>query len=361
MFDEEEYTFEAILERMLDTVPDTMDKREGSIIYDALAPAAAELAQNYIWLQNAINLVFVDTSVGQYLDRLCNQIGITRKPATAAIKQGNFYDEENNLMDVEIGSRFTCGDLYWSVIAKISDGVCQVQSESTGVGGNNVTGDLIPVDYIDKLGTATLTNLLIPGEDEEDDDTLRARYLAVSNDVAFAGNIEDYKEETKALDGVGGVKVIPVWNGGGTVKLIIINSDYNVASKVLLESVQTAICPNLTDEGTGLAPIGHKVTIVTPSETQINVSTKITLSSGSVLETVRQRIKAAIDNYLLSLRKTWEESNSLVIRISQIESTILNVEGVLDVSTTTINGQASNLEITQEYLPVLGTVEVHEQ
>ncbi len=361
MFDEENYTFEAILGRMLDTVPDTMDKREGSIIYDALAPAAAELAENYIWLQNAINLVFVDTSVGEYLDRLCNQIGVKRKPATAAIKQGSFYNENSNLMDVEIGSRFTCGDLYWSVIAKISDGIYQVQCESTGVGGNNVTGDLIPVDYIDELGRAILTELLIPGEDEEDDDTLRARYLAVSNDVAFAGNIEDYKEKTKALDGVGGVKVIPVWNGGGTVKLIIINSDYNVASKVLLENVQIAICPNLTDEGTGLAPIGHKVTIVTPSETNINVSTKITLSSGSVLETVQQRIVDAINNYLLGLRKAWEDSSSLIIRISQIESTILNVDGVLDVSTTTINGQASNLEITQEYLPVLGKVEVREQ
>lgn len=361
MFDEEDYTYEAILQRMLDTVPDTIDKREGSIIFDALAPAAAELAQNYIWLKNAIDLVFVDTSVGEYLDRLCNQIGIIRTPATSAIKQGNFYDENGTLMDVEIGSRFTCGDLYWNVISKISDGIYQVQCETTGVEGNNVTGNLIPVDYIDGLGTATLTELLIPGEDEEDDDTLRARYLAVSNDVAFAGNIEDYKEKTKAIDGVGAVKVIPVWNGGGTVKLIILNSDYNIASNVLLENVQEAICPNLTDEGTGLAPIGHKVTVVTPEETEINVNTKITLSSGSVLETVQARIRTALDNYLLELRKSWEDNNSLIVRISQIESTILNVEGVLDVSTTTINGQVSNLEITQEYLPILGNVEVREQ
>lgn len=28
MFDEEKYTYEAILQRMLDTVPDTIDKRE---------------------------------------------------------------------------------------------------------------------------------------------------------------------------------------------------------------------------------------------------------------------------------------------------------------------------------------------
>lgn len=336
-------------------------KGNGSIIYDALAPAAAELAQAYFWLSNAVDLVFVDTAVDEYLDRLCNQIGITRQPATPAIKQGNFYDADNNYMNISIGSRFTCEDLYWIVTEKISDGIYQVKCETSGVEGNNVTGSLIPVDYIDGLGIATLTDLLIPGEDEEDDETLRARYLAVSNDVAFAGNIEDYKEKTKAIDGVGAVKVIPVWAGGGTVKLIILNSDFNVASNVLIEKVQEAICPGLTDEGTGIAPIGHKVTVVTPTETKINIKTTITLTSGALFETVQKQIKEALGNYLLELRKTWEDSASLIVRISQVESVILNVEGVLDVSKTTINGQASNIEITQEYLPILGNVEVSEQ
>lgn len=335
-------------------------KENGSIIYDALAPAAVELTQVYIWLANAIDLVFVDTAVDEYLDRLCNQIGITRQGATPAIKQGNFYDEDNKYMNISIGSRFTCEDLYWTVIEKISDGIYQVQCETSGVEGNNVTGNLIPVDYIDGLAKATLTELLIPGEDEENDETLRARYFAVSNDVAFAGNIEDYKEKTKALEGVGAVKVIPVWNGGGTVKLIILNSDYSVASKVLLDRVQETICPKLTDEGTGLAPIGHKVTIVTPTEKKINIKTTVTLSTGANIQSVKERIKTALENHLLELRKTWEASLSLVIRVSQIESTILAVEGVLDVSKTTINGQASNIEIMQEYLPVLKNVEVYE-
>lgn len=37
----DEMTFDYIMNRMLESVPDTVDKREGSIIYDALAPAAA--------------------------------------------------------------------------------------------------------------------------------------------------------------------------------------------------------------------------------------------------------------------------------------------------------------------------------
>lgn len=103
-------------------------------------------------------------------------------------------------MDVAIGSRFTCEDLYWTVIEKISDGVFQLQCETPGTIGNNNTGSLIPVDYIQDLATATLTDLLIPGADEESDEELRTRYFSSSNNNAFGGNIEDYKEKIGMLD-----------------------------------------------------------------------------------------------------------------------------------------------------------------
>lgn len=46
----EDMTFENIMDRCLARVPDSVDKREGSVIYDAIAPAAAELAIMYIEL-----------------------------------------------------------------------------------------------------------------------------------------------------------------------------------------------------------------------------------------------------------------------------------------------------------------------
>ncbi len=358
MFPDKDY--DSILQRMLDTVPDSMDKREGSIIFDALAPAAAELAQMYIELENSIDLVFVDTAPEEYLDRLCNQIGITRTDATSAIKKATFYDENDSLMDVEIGARFTCEDLYWIVIEKISTGTYQIQCETVGTIANNVTGDLVPVDYIDKLSKAKLSDLLVPGEDIETDESLRERYLSSSNNIAFGGNIQDYKEKTKAINGVGAVKVIPVWNGGGTVKLIILDSNYNKASNTLIDNVQKAICPDMSDEGLGLAPVGHKVTVVTTNEIKIDVKTKVTLSTTAKIEETTQAIKEALENYLAGLRKNWEDSSSIIVRISQVESTILNVEGVLDTDTTTINSQAKNIEILSDSIPVLSKVEVQE-
>ena len=45
---DENISYEDILQRMLDRVPGTLDKREGSIIYDALAPAAMEFMAMYL-------------------------------------------------------------------------------------------------------------------------------------------------------------------------------------------------------------------------------------------------------------------------------------------------------------------------
>lgn len=255
MFNDDDYTYESILERMLEKIPNTIDKREGSIIYDALAPAAAELAQIYITLKNTIDLVFVDTAVDEYLDRLCNQIGIYRKSATKAIKRGELYNEIGELMDIDLESRFTCGDSYWKATEKISQGIYKMESETVGLKANDYFGSLIPIEYINGLATATLSDLLIPGEDEENDDELRERYFETINNVSFSGNIADYKSKTKEIDGVGAVKVIPCWNGGGTVKLIILDSNYKEATETLINEVQEKICPNESENGEGLAPV----------------------------------------------------------------------------------------------------------
>jgi len=61
---------------------------------------------------------------------------------------------------------------------------------------------------------------------------------------------------------------------------------------------------------------------------------------------------------LLELRKTWESENSVVVRISQIEARILNIDNVIDVSNTKINNETSNIELSSNQIPVLGTLEV---
>ena len=46
--------FEYWLNLMLDNVPDDIDQREGSVIYDAVAPAAMVMAQQSLSLANIV-------------------------------------------------------------------------------------------------------------------------------------------------------------------------------------------------------------------------------------------------------------------------------------------------------------------
>jgi len=353
---DEYYDFDNIMDRMLSRVDDTLDKREGSMIYDALSPAAAELAQMYIVLKNNIDLVFADTAVEEYLDKLVEQLGVSRKQAAKAIRKGLFYDENEELMDIELNERFTIGTLTYAAVEKIEKGTYKLECETAGIVGNNLSGTLVPIDYIQGLGKAILSDVLIPGEDEETDESLRQRFYEATNEKAFGGNIVDYQNRTKEIAGVGAVKVTPCWNGGGTVKLTILDSGFNKATDILIQRVQDTICPGSSSEGLGIAPIGHVVTVDTVTELEISVRTKLVLTGEVVKEDVKSEVETLINNYFLELKKEWEENDSVIVRISRIETILLNAPGVIDVENTALNMQSANIPIGKFQIPVLKEV-----
>lgn len=348
---DEVYTYEAILERMFNKVPASIDKREGSVIFNALAPAAAELAQAYITIFGVEDRTYADSSFDDDLSRRANERAISRKQATKAIRRGVFN------IDIPLSSRFNLDDLNYVAIEKIADKQYKMECETAGEVGNYYSGTLIPIEYINGLESAELMEVIIPGEDVEDDESLRRRYFNTLDSENFGGNISDYKEKTNSLTGVGGTKVYPVWNGGGTVKLVIISSAYKKPSVSLINDVQTAIDPIQNQgKGLGIAPIGHVVTVEGVSERIVNISSNITLQTGYVWVDVEANIKSVINKYFDDLNSTWAESANLVVRISQIETRILNVTGVLDIQNTLLNGAAENLVLNETEIALLGGV-----
>jgi len=171
----EAQTFEAILQRMLSRVTDNVDKRPGSVIYDALAPAAAELAQLYAELDINYNLSFADTASGDYLTRRAAEFGVQRKPAVKARRVGRFYGEGDAPIDVPLGSRFGISGLFYTVVSKLGAGIYALECETAGAAGNQPYGALLPVDYVAGLVRAELATVIVPGEEEEDDESLRQR------------------------------------------------------------------------------------------------------------------------------------------------------------------------------------------
>lgn len=395
----ENTTYESILKRMLDRVPDRFDKREGSVIWDTHSPTAIELQILYLELDTILKEAYGDSASREFLILRCGERGIFPHEATKAVLKGVFVPT-----DIDVTrQRFNIGDINYIVAEKIADGEYRVECETAGKIGNQFFGTMIPIEYIKGLQSAELTEILIPGEDEEETEDLRQRYFESFNESAFGGNRADYLEKTNAIPGVGRTKVTRVWNTdispadmlpneivetwyddikgtltgeirhwldsvfyagkskklttGGTVLLTIINSEFDVASNTLVQRVQTAIDPDVNaGEGYGLAPIGHVVKVESAVAKEINISTDLTFESGYGWDNLQSSIEKAISDYLLELRKIWADSSSLIIRVSQIDNRILSIPGVVDIQNTLINGAGNNLMLGKYEIPVLGGV-----
>lgn len=394
----ENETYEVILDRMLARVSDALDKRPSSPIYDTHSATAIELQILYIELETMIQNSYGDTAAREFLILLAKDRGLSPEPATHAILKGVFTP---TTIDVT-GQRFNIGDMNYTVLEQTEPGQYKVQCESTGEIGNQYLGQMIPMDYIPGLETATLTEVLIPGEDDEETEVFRQRYFDSFNEQTFGGNRADYLAKVRGVDGVGDCKIIRVWNGdirpaemipnaavqewfrtfstanedvkkwltavytaalqkkltvGGTVRVVIIDSDdYGAASSALVQSVQQMLDPE-TDagEGLGLAPIGHVVSVVSADAVQIQVKTTVTFEEGYNWSNTRAAMEEAVNAYLLELRKGWSGVSQTIVRISQVETRILGVNGVVDVTGTKINGSSSNLTLGKYEIPVLMT------
>lgn len=347
----EDMTFNKIMQSKLDKIPSDVDKREGAVIYDTLAPNAMETKEMYIQLETYYKETFGSTASREYLIERAKERGVYPKPSSAGSFKGIFN------IDIPIGSRFSLEEFNYVTVEKLEDGnhEYKLQCESTGTAPNSNFGDLIPIEYIEGLTSAKLTEILIPGEDEEDTEKFRQRYLDSFEPQAFGGNIKDYEEKTLSIAGVGAVKVTPVWKGGGTVRLTILDSTFNIATSELIRTVQNTIDPNQDGNGLGLAPIDHIVTVDTPEKIVINITTTVELNDVE-WGTIENDVKVVIEEYLLELRKSWAKENNITVRIAQIEARILSVDGVVDITNTKINGSTENLILTAYQIPVYGGI-----
>lgn len=353
----EEMTFDHIMSRCLARVPNSLDKREGSVIYDAIAPVAAELAGLYIELDTMLNRAFPDTATEQDLERLSVARSLTRAPATVAIRKGFFEGANGAGFDVPIGTRFSGGDLNYTVTSRITAGQYELAAETAGSAGNRYFGTLFPIDYVEGLATARLAEVLVPGDDQEDDSGLRGRYYRSLDGQAYGGNQADYREKVGAMDGVGGAKVFRAWNGGGTVKLVLVDSLWRVPSERLIDDIQSAVDPvGHQGEGVGIAPIFHFVTVAPAGGVTIDIRFDLTLDGSITWESAEPEVTAAIQSYFDELVQGWAASENLTVRISQVETRVLSVAGVEDIQGTMLNGEAVNIVLTSEQVPVLGEV-----
>lgn len=375
----EQYTYKYLMSQALSFVDDSLDKREGSIIYDALAPACYVLAGYYMQLYQVVKNSFAVTATGEWLDQRVKESGITRREATAAVKRADFTDDAGQAAVVRIGTRWSTvsstNPITYQVTAQYEQngapvaGAYELTCETLGTIGQEYTGPIIPVDFVKGVAAATMSTTLIPGRDAETDDELRERYFDQMSAKAFGGNISDYRNKTREIIGVGDLQIYPVWNGGGTVKLSIVDTAFRAASNEFVQEVQNLIDPvnasGVQGDGLGIAPIDHKVTVVAPEEVAVNITASIVLQVPYEVGQVQPAVEQAIEAYMVELRHDWATPNefneyALSVYASRITAAIVGVPGISNVTNVRLNGTAADITLQQtgqkQQIPVKGTV-----
>lgn len=350
-------TYENILDRILARMPSTMDVRESSFLYNATAPIAVELQNMYIALDNILNITYFDTADRDGKLQRCIERGIdiTQFDATNSIC---VLETMPISIEIPTGARFNHEDVNFIVTEKVADGIYYIQCETAGTNGN-VTGAAIPIDYIAGLESGTITSVHQWGEDEAELSQIDEVYYSSLNSQAFGGNRADYITKMKTIPGVGGCKVYSAgeWHGGGTCKLVFSTSSFTKPTDSFVNEVQTLVDP-LGNQGAGygFAPIGHTVTVAGVDETTVDVSMTLTLQSGYTWDDISTLIEGVIDTYFESLNEVWEDADNIIVRLSQIETRILDVTGVVDIADVTLNGLVSNLTVDKDSIVVRGKV-----
>lgn len=339
-------TFDEIIEYMLASVPSEYDTSVGSFFYDLLYPVAEQVFS----LQNKISELdlnaFALTAVGEYLDRKVAEQVITRKAATYATGMVRISGDVG--ATIQKGSKVAADEVMFAVdktAVMPNNGYIDLPATcvTAGAVGNVDVGDIsyFPVT-LPKLTDVTNITAFTGGYDEESDSELLERYLEKVSRPNVSGNKYHYIEWAKEISGVGNVRVIPLWNGAGTVKVVITDTDNQPATDELI----TAVAEHIEN----LRPIGANVTVANAKALTVNISVNIT---NDVTEEMTENIKTAISNYLSgdAIKKSY-------ISYAKIGGCILAVDGVDDYSNLKINNGTANITIANGAVPVLGSVSI---
>lgn len=340
-------TYEAIRKRILDNMTNDIDKREGSFVSNMISPVGVEFAKYYIELDNILSIMFLEDATNEYLDKKVYDFGIERKMGTVArgtIKvtgeNGTHIPQNSEVISQSGLSFFTVEDVW------INEGEAIVEVEASDVGTEyNIIQNSIDKFVININGVESVTNEkeFKEGTNVETDEELRERFFEVVRRPATSGNIYHYEQWAKEIDGINQARVKPLWNGNGTVKVIVSN-DNSIVDEEIVSKCQEYI--NI------VKPIGADVTVIAPTSLDINVTANI------CIENEYDATKAKLD-FEENLKKYLSSCNDTVV-YTRVASCLGSVEGIKDYSELKLNGATSNISFDDEKLPKIKTITLSE-
>ena len=336
-----------ILSDMLSNVHDDYDKSEGGLFYDNLAPVSIEMEEirdvlDYIFLNS-----FAETAEDEYLDNICKEVGVFRKQPTKSKGKVIIKGTPNTI--IPVGTKVASDTYIYLTTEEKTIGVTgevevKIESENTGkiynLPKNTIVNFPITIPNLNEVNNPSET---VDGYDGESDNELRERYYFKVREPVTSGNIYHYKKWTMEVEGVGGVKVFPLWAGNGTVKVVVVNSAIEEADEPLLKRVKDYL-----DE---VRPIGATVAVKSAIPKLISLTGKVRISKNIDFEEVKSEFENRIREYF---RKVGFKQD--YVSYAQLGNLLLSVDGVNDYDNLLVDGGAINIPLGEEEIPKLSSI-----
>jgi uncharacterized phage protein gp47/JayE len=333
-------------ERYIDTTP-------GGFYHDISQAVLLEIER--LWEALSVEVpaaAFPSFAFGEYLDEHGEVYGVERKAAAASSGLVRFTGAEGTAVNAGTEVAAVPADpeadpvsysvTEGGVIGASGSLDLPVIAEEVGEEGNVPAGSatvlLTPV-----AGVTAVTNplALTGGADVESDEPYRDRLELELTAPQGAGNAADYERWALAFPGVGGAVVQPVWDGPGTVRVVISDAGGGPVGPSVVAGLQALLDP-VPGQGQGLAPINATVTVATPTAVPVPVAAAVTFKPGYSLDAAtggqatRAALVASVQAYGARLR-----AGDDVIK-NAVEAQFFRVDGVLD---GTVTAPAGNVAI----------------
>ena len=337
----------AIREAILANYGDSISKIEGSFAADMAAAASVEMAKIYATIDYAMQTFLLQTNEGEYLELRAAEYGIRRKAGTKAAVSITVTGVDGT--NIPAGTRMLAADGLMFVTdedATVSGGEATISATAEKAGAQyNIAAGKITYLFTNIEGISSITNnaAAVGGSDDESDEALRNRILMRLQMPATSGNAYHYRLWAMEVDGVGAAKVLPLWNGAGTVKVVLASPDMGAVSADIITAVQSHI--------EACRPIGADVTVVSATAKNINVSVTVEISADTTLDAVKKEFEAAVSEYLQGI--AFELSS---VSYNKIGYLLLAIPGVNDYSGLKVNNGTSAVTLQTNEVPTLGTV-----
>lgn len=361
----EDKTAEVILADMLGRVGNEYDKREGSVIYNALAPIAYRLADMYAALDDALDETFPDTCSVDNLNRRARALGIPEQIQAVYTQLRCDVTFGTGFTEVPDGAIFAYQGLLYEYVETSENNTADSENNTAEITVRAVEADaaynladdtqLIYQGSDGAVTSCTVTATISIGNAGETLDEFRARYMAAVKGAAFDGNIAEYREIVEEATSRTATAIvtyeIKTIDAGNSVymripKLLVIGTDGTAATDVTTTDIESAIAAK-----SDLRSDYVTVTLATIDTSDFNISATVTVDTdaGYTLPMIQSAATAAFEELYLKKLAAAETTATATYNLADVQRIIYSLEGITAVSAIVIK-DANNNVITSHAL-----------